>query len=225
MLSPRPTPAARPGRWRQRGFTLLEVMIALSIFALIGLTSYTLLSSELRAQQRLREASAERNYWQRGMSRLSRDLLQAVPRSVREDYGSRETALIGNQDSVTLTRGGWDNPLARQRSNLQRVHYRVVRDDQEHSYLERSFWHSLDRAPGSEPVQQRVLPGVEAISLRYLDAADGQWHLQWPPHTRNSDSIDNGERALPLAVEITLSSPRLGELRRLVALGSPGTEP
>lgn len=199
---------------RQRGFTLLEIMIALSIFAIMGLASYQLLRGEVLAQQRLQVASDRLNHWQRGMLRLSQDLLQISPRAIREDYGAAEAALVGESDSVTLTRGGWSNPLQRPRSDLQRVHYRVVADEDDGYYLQRSFWPNLDRAPGSEPVSQTLIPGVESISLRYFDGENNEWREQWPPLAAGLSDI----RRLPQAIEITLNSAHFGTIRRLVTL-------
>lgn len=205
-----------------RGFTLLELMVALGIFALIGAASYTMLSSETRSQQRLQEASARLSHWQRGMLRLSQDILQIAPRAIREDYGSREYMLVGDSSSLTFTRNGWSNPLQRQRSDLQRVHYEVL-SGEESSALQRSFWSTLDRAPGSEPLQQIVIPDVESLSVRYLDPENGEWREQWPPQSGIGE--DSSFDKLPEAIEIILTSSHLGEIRRLLPLGLQRQQP
>ncbi|WP_439134708.1 type II secretion system minor pseudopilin GspJ [Pseudomaricurvus sp.] len=195
---------------RQRGFTLLEVLIALSIFAIMGLASYHLLSGEARTQEALEKQSYEHNYWQRGMMRLTQDLQQAVNRSIREDYGNREPALKGEADSLMLTRGGWSNPLHRVRSDLQRVDYRLQTID-EQTFLQRSFWFALDRAPASEPVQQTLLPDIDYLQFRYYHRDNKVWVNQWPP----PEEPDIG---LPQAIEVTLTSPTQGQVQRLITL-------
>lgn len=194
----------------EQGFTLLEVLIALSIFAIMGLASYHLLSGEARTQQALEKQSHEHNYWQRGIMRLTQDLQQAVNRSIREDYGNREPALVGESDSLTLTRGGWSNPLHRVRSELQRVDYRLQTID-EQSFLQRSFWFALDRAPASEPIQQKLLPDIEYLQFRYYHTDNKAWVSQWPP-------IEEPDIGLPQAIEVTLTSTTKGQVQRLVTL-------
>lgn len=196
------------------GFTLLEVLIALSIFAIMGLASYHLLSGEVRTQTQLEKQSAEHNSWQRGMMRLTQDLQQIIPRTIREDYGDREPALKGDSDSLSFTRQGWNNPLQRSRSDLQRVHYQISRDD-DLSYLSRHFWPHLDRAPGSEPIEQKILLGVDDLKIRYYHVEDSQWLNQWPPLAATPSKIDI---SLPQAIEITLSGPQFGEVQRLITL-------
>lgn len=195
---------------RQRGFTLLEVLIALSIFAIMGLASYHLLSGEARTQQSLDKQTYEHNYWQRGIMRLTQDLQQTVNRSIREDYGNREPALVGETDSITLTRGGWSNPLHRVRSDLQRVDYRLHTLDED-TYLQRSFWFALDRAPASEPVHQKVLPDIHDLQFRYFHPDNQSWVSQWPP-------ANQPDAGLPQAIEVTLTSPSKGQIQRLVTL-------
>lgn len=199
------------------GFTLLEVLIALSIFAIMGLASYHLLSGETRTQQALAEHSDKHDHWQRGMMRLTQDLQQAVNRSIREDYGTRKPALIGDSDTLTFTRQGWSNPLHQQRSDLQRVDYRIATAAGNLPYLQRSFWLALDRAPASQSINQQLLPGVEQLQLRYFHPEHKVWVQQWPP-------LEEPDIGLPQAIEVVLSSNDYGQITRLVSL-KPKREP
>ncbi|GAB3096070.1 type II secretion system minor pseudopilin GspJ [Aestuariicella hydrocarbonica] len=196
---------------RCNGFTLLEVLIALSIFAILGLASYQLLGTEVRTQLALQNQSLEQNHWQLGMMRLTRDLQQAVNRGIREDYGLREPALLGNEDSIIFTRHGWVNPLQRSRSDLQRVAYRIQQDTDGQPYLQRSFWFYLDRAPATEPVNQQLLPGIEQLKLRYLQVGSQEWLTVWPP-------LNQATSGLPEAIEVTVHSSDWGDIQRLVTL-------
>ncbi len=211
LYGPKPELSRCPVLCRSRGFTLLEVLIALSIFAILGLASYKLLSTELQTQSALEQQSQQQNHWQRGMARLTQDLQQATNRSIREDYGEREAALIGDDAGIVFSHLGWMNPLQRTRSDIQRVAYRIQQDDEGQSYLQRSFWFQLDRAPASEPVRQQLLPGVQQLQLRYYHAERQQWLPFWPP-------VDEPNIGLPQAIEVTLVSPELGEIQRLVSL-------
>lgn len=208
----------------QQGFTLLEVMIAMSIFAIMGVASYQLLSGEIRTQKRLQAHSERQDHWQRSMMRMSRDLQQLISRSVRQDYGDQQSALVSDGQSLQFTRGGWSNPIGRTRSNLQRLEYslqvdagsvstdyttRAKRNNSDAPYLRRRFWSHLDRAPGSEPIQQMLFVGLEDIRLRFFHAEKRVWLSRWPEN-------DDLEQNLPQAIEITLVTAEYGDMQRVI---------
>ncbi|MGD2138352.1 MAG: type II secretion system minor pseudopilin GspJ [Gammaproteobacteria bacterium] len=185
------------------GFTLLELLVALAIFSLLAVMSYGGLRTVLQ-QQALTEAAAERlGTLQKTYLIMQRDIEQAVPRPIRDEYGDTQPALAGS-DMLQLTRGGWNNPLHRRRSSLQRVGY--VRQDRE---LVRYVWQVLDRAQDSEPLEQVLLENIDAMEIRYLDARN-EWHDQWPVATLTAAPGELPD--LPAAVEVTLDHEHYGPL-------------
>ena len=196
------------------GFTLLEVMIAMGIFAVMGVASYRLLSGEMALQQRLEQASESQNIWQRGQYRLMADLRQIISRPVRDEYGYPEAALVGGRDFITFTRSGWDNPLQQTRSELQRVKI-SLNSDEEGSYLARDFWFMLDRSIDAEPIEQRLLPDIEELEFAYLDGETEEWLEMWPPLDRADDL-----ELLPIAVGFMIDSPSMGKFSRRIKLSN-----
>lgn len=196
------------GRCAQRGFTLLELLVALSIFALLAAMAYGGLNSVMRAQQ-VTTAQAERlAELQKVFAWLGRDITQAIDRPIRGEYGDPQPAMVGltlGERRLELTRSGWRNPAGRKRSNLQRVAW-GIRDEQ----LVRLYWTVLDRAADSRPLETVMLDDVEKLSLRFLDDKQ-RWHDVWPALNRGITS----SVALPRAVEVTLETAREGRLRRV----------
>lgn len=207
----------------QRGFTLLEVVIAISIFALLGLGTYRMLDSVLRTDEVTRANEQSLRELTRAFAALDRDLAQAAPRSVRDAYGDERAALLGELGAVSgtaaieLTRNGWLNPMGLARAQLQRVGWRLTGKT-----LERVYWTVLDQAVDSQPRVQTLLTGVDSLAFRYLDAR-GEWQGQWPPATDDL-SPEESRLRLPLAVELTLVHERFGELNRLYRLTEPVVE-
>lgn len=207
-MNARRTPAAA------RGFTLLELLVALSIFAVLALLAYGGLTGMLNTRAQSDEHADALRKLQLAYRTLERDIEQWVPRRVRDEYGQDQPALTAGMDigaALELTRGGWRNPAEQPRSTLQRVAY-SLQDDA----LVRSTWLNVDRPADAQPVQRDLLQGVKEIQLRLLDGS-GVWQERWPPPGQQVPP--QAEAALPTpvprALELVLATERWGELRWL----------
>ena len=188
----------------QEGFTLLELLVALTIFSLIAVMAYGGLQTVLNEQTRT-EANAESlEALQKTYLVMQRDIEQAVPRPIRDEFGDEQGPLVGTT-LFQLTRGGWNNPVDQPRSTLQRVGYAL-----EERQLIRYAWMVLDRAQDSEPVRQPLVDDIESMTVRYLDA-NGNWQDQWPPLQTGQNAVTVAP-GFPLAMEMTLEHTRFGTL-------------
>ena len=201
-----------------QGFTLLELLIAISIFALLGLGTYRMLDSVLRSDEATRKQEQSLRELMRALWSLERDLQQVIARPIRDNFADPRGAFLGESQALDgsaafeLTRSGWRNPTGVARSQLQRVRWRLAGDS-----LERVYWVVLDRAVDSEPRVQKVLGGVETLAVRYLDP-EGNWQTDWPPPQNAQGGDDDELSRLPQAVELTLEHKRYGKLVRLLRL-------
>ena len=197
---------------RCSGMTLLELLIAMAVFALLSVMAYTGLRAVLDADQATAQQAKRLAYLQRAVTLLSGDLEQMANRSIRDAYGDRLPALDARLPTrLEWTRAGWRNPAGHLRSTLQRVAYEVEDDE-----LVRSVWNVLDRAQDSLPEKGTLLEGVTSMSYRMLDR-DRVWRDSWPP-----EPDKELEPPLPLAVELSLVTERWGTIRRLVVLPAGG---
>ena len=72
-----------------KGFTLLEVLIAVSITAMIGVASTQLLSNVIDSKQASEVRSEQLVSLQRFNMVVSRDIEQLINRSIRDEYGDK----------------------------------------------------------------------------------------------------------------------------------------
>ena len=81
---------------RQRGFTLLEVLIAIAIFALLAMATYRMLDSVLQTDRGQRQQEQRLRELTRAMAAFERDLLQVRTRPIRDPLGDPLASLYGD---------------------------------------------------------------------------------------------------------------------------------
>ena len=76
----------------QQGFTLLEVLIAIAIFSVVSLASFTIFDTVLRGDESSKIRSERQNELQRAFLLMERDFIQIAKRTMRvngEEPGKR----------------------------------------------------------------------------------------------------------------------------------------
>ena len=203
---------------RGRGFTLLELLVALFIAAVMFAMGYGAITQALTSRDSLKEQQAHLLELQTAVRVLEQDFMQLAPRPVRQAIGDEPAqpallgAVPGTQPIVALTRGGWANPAGLQRPGLQRVAYFL-----ENGTLRREYWNVLDPTLASTTTKRDLMTHVKAVTLRYLDQAH-QWQEQWPPGTAAIRTQEWTLRQRPLAVEITLDTEGWGKVVRIIEI-------
>ncbi len=188
------------------GFTLIEVMIALLIFALLAAAGVLVLSQSIDNRFVVKAATDRTAELQRLRASLSADLGQAAPRRVRAANGQPAFSTILAAEApgdplLVLVRAGWSNPEGRPRASLQRVEYRLVEDR-----LERRVYPYLDGARPGPP--QVLYQGVSAPALAFIsEGAEAPRFLPSPG------------RPLPDAVRLDLTLEGYGPVRQLFVVG------
>lgn len=194
---------------RQRGFTLVEMLVALTIFALMSVLAYRGLTAVLETRAHLTEDNRRWRDIALTLVQLEQDLRQAVDRPVRGSGDLLLPALVGNPQPA----GADDAQLSVSRMGMA-WQTGVLADVQRHGYrlnngtLEQLVWPVLDQAPRSEPAVHRLLERVSRFEMRYLDGS-GTWQPRWPLP---------GMPALPAALEVVLELDRGAVVTRVFAL-------
>ncbi|KZY31294.1 MULTISPECIES: type II secretion system minor pseudopilin GspJ [unclassified Oleiphilus] len=204
----------------QQGFTLLEVLIAIGITALIGLGAWQVLNSAITSSDRTQVHLEELNQIQKAMLIVKRDLSQVIGRSIRDEYGDYQNALDSSSDfyKIQFSRVGWRNPLDDKRSEIQRVAYELDSEK-----LVRHYWTALDQTQDSESIRKTLLNDIESLDFRFLNESDA-WVGKWPVESLDSETTSPDPRqtnnSLPKAIEIEIAHKRFGKVKRLFEVGS-----
>lgn len=160
----------------RNGFTLVEMMVALFIFAMLSVAGVIMLRSAVDSDEMTAENLGQMAEMQRFVSLMEADLSQALPRTYRDDRGDRMPAFvseIGGPEAAFLkfTRGGQSNINGESRSNLERVEYRLT-----DGKLERWRYRMTDGGSIDQPAI--LISNIDSLALRFRDKR-GQWSNGW----------------------------------------------
>ena len=189
---------------KNRGFTLLEMLVSIAIFSVIGVASFEVLTRMKSVEQTATAHSELLEQWQRANWTMERDFMQVAVRKVRQDGDDPSTHLLmakqgwleSDSAGVSFTRAGWTNPFGLlARGTVQGVGYRI-----QEGRLERLTTLYPDMARGTEPKVRVLLEHIDAMKLKFY--SDKTWQENWEQ-----------ENKLPEAVEVTLESETYGDLR------------
>lgn len=202
---------------RNRGFTLLELLVAMFIAAVMFAIGYGAINQAVKNNEGLTEQQARLHEVQTAVRVLEQDIVQLAPRPIRQPVGDGWLpALIGQSDPnaqpiIQLTRGGWNNPNGVQRPGLQRVAYFL-----EKNTLRREYWTVLDPTLQNTTQKRDLLTHVKAVTFRFMDVSR-QWQTQWPPTAvAGAMGQQSALQIRPIAVEVTLDTEDWGKLVRII---------
>lgn len=217
-------------RYRNYGFTLIEVMVAIAVFAVIAAGVYRVLSAMVESQDKVAAHAGALRDLQRSLWIISMDMNQLVMRDERKPDDKRSPALVADSDDYLLqfTRQGLRNPLLDARSELDRVAYSVgtapYEDDgvfqkklgkNKGKSLLRHAWSAVDRRENAKDTVQVLFPEVDDVNFAFMNAK-GDWKTDWP-----EKKLDDKEhvRSLPVAIKLTLKTARYGVLEQVFQVG------
>ncbi|MEM8936322.1 MAG: type II secretion system minor pseudopilin GspJ [Pseudomonadota bacterium] len=207
----------------QKGLTLMELLVALLIFAFISSAGVYTMRLALDGREQLDAADERLRQWAIARLIIRQDLAQVAPRPVRDEFGDQQVGpmvsgsrmlsrapVIGEEPLVGFVRRGWRNPENNlPRSTLQYVEY-VARD----GALIRRTRPYLDDAQNQPEMERVLIDGVRSIEFDFL-MRETTRGLEWADFWPSPDST----AFAPRAVRITLEADRYGAVEQLFWIG------
>lgn len=197
-------PTSQPISKFSQGFTLLEVLIAIAIFSVISMASFSIFETVLNSDTVTKERTERINELQRGFLIIERDVLQIARRSVRFYGEAPQSGFLhtdiesysGSEQAIAFVRHGWTNPgLLLPRSDMQSVAYQLNENT-----VERMHFNFVDAVLGEEPKVRPLISKVESLTFEFYDGKKWQKTLQ--------------EGTLPQAIAIEIDTTDFGIIRR-----------
>ena len=180
---------------REDGFTLIEVMVSVTIMAFMSVLSYQAVDVVIEVNERSRSDLAEEAKLQRAWQIIGQDLLHLRPRTFVAERGSIESAYLTDPSEFGLrfSRGG--GPMIRSNpSGVRRIAYSINEEQQ----LQRQSWAITGSTRDSEGTRLLILNDVEEILLEHL-TPDYSYDPNWPPLNQKVTI-----RSLPKMIRLTI---------------------
>ena len=192
----------------QSGFTLLEVLVAIGIFSLVAIISYSTLDTYLDQRERLTSHYGKLERLQRLFILLERDIQFSAGRKVRND-GELQPAMLSAQGDVLIAMTVAQADVQSVTGiSLKRVEWQL--DGHE---LVRSQWNVLDYTGNIEPARLLVSDEIAEIEFNYLLYSQNQ-------SLDLSDSLSEGQH--PAGIELNVILDSGGSYRRVFAIAGDG---
>jgi general secretion pathway protein J len=197
----------------QRGLTLVEVLIALAIFAVVNAMGVGIFTIAARGAEQLERVEQQISEIERLRGLLRQDIGAVVDRQVIEaDARELRPAFVGgrtladllpseDQPLLALVRSGWRNPAAQApRSELQAVTYLI-----EDGKLIRRIRPFLDASFDTPVADDVLIEGVSEVEISFR--LNGRW--------LDETGVPGGDGEMPRAVQLTFTHPVYGEIETI----------
>jgi general secretion pathway protein J len=193
------------GRRMRRGLTLIEIVVALAIMALMGSIAAATLGTSIESLNAMDEAG--------GSTRTARIAMRRITRAIELTHMTQNRGAVNTYRTVFV---GKDDGDEDQLWFSTLSHHRKIRDSRQCDQTEITLFTDddpdqddakvlyireaprIDQYPDKGGKPMPLARGVTRFDLRYLDGVTGEWVDEW-----DSEGVDTPYR-LPRAVQIIL---------------------
>ena len=191
----------------QKGFTLIEMLMALAVLSIVLAIGYGSLSQLLEQQQiKLNSNHRQMRDLQVMAQLMEYDFAFASERSIRDEYANRLAAFLGEPEKLRLTSNGRRMSKGIKQSRLQHIEYEF-----KNNTLRRLVWQQLDGFRKADQTVSISLIDIEKLKWQFLSPT-GVWENTWPA------TGQGGTNRLPRAVQLNMELLRVGPMQQIFLL-------
>lgn len=192
------------------GFTLIEILIALAVFAILATITTSVLYQAFTTRTRVNEQSERLSQIQLAISRIQQDTIQIAERAIRANDMRLFPPFTGKENYLEFTRDGIVNPGSiEKRSTLTRVAYLC-----DEGSLYRRTWNSLDPVNRSIYEDKLLLDRLNTCHFAYINQ-NLQSFTEW---REQAISLNQNKEPFPKAIQLNISLSDMGEINLLFIL-------
>ncbi len=176
-----------------KGFTLIELMIAIIIFAIISVLSYRAIASLVTTKQVLAKSEKKWGGIARAVNQISTNWNKSIPLAYRDENGVLMPAVMGkdklngNFDAqLELTISGVIGDEKYGTVSPRRIGFRFL-----NGTLYMVTWPFLNRVPFTQAQVEILLENVDTFTVKFL-YPDKQWRDSWPIDINSFTSLPPG---------------------------------
>lgn len=190
-----------------KGFTLIEILIALTIFAILATITSSTLYYAFNTRTRVNAQSEQLNRLQLAISIIQQDTTQIIERAIRGNEMHLFPFFVGMPDYVEFTRDGQVNPNSNEkRSTLKRIALVCQKDR-----LLRRTWFSLDSIDRNKYNDKELLNQLSECHFNYITQSS-QVLTEW----REQALTQNQKKEpMPKAIQLNISIKNWGKMNML----------
>lgn len=192
---------------KMKGFTLLEILIALTIFAVLATITSSSLYYAFTTRNKVNAQANRLNNLQLAISIIQQDTSQIVDRAIRGNEMRLFPVIVGQPEYMEFTRDGLSNPKSiNKRSTLKRI--ALVCSEEK---LIHRTWESLDTIDRNKYQDRVLIDNLDECHFSYLNH-----NLQSLPEWREQAlNLDQRAETFPTALQINLSLKDWGKMNLL----------
>ena len=194
------------GRMRvpSKGFTLIEVLIALSVFAILASITSSAMYQAFNTREHVTVQANRLNSLQLAVAIINRDIQQIVERSVLGNELHHFPPFTGQRYYIEFTRGGIINPTGmNRRGALQRIAYLCKKNR-----LYRRSWNVLDGPNRNQYQDKLILDNLSQCQFSFL-AHNLQTLPRWQEYALQQNQR---KETLPTSIQLAVNLNDWGKM-------------
>ena len=181
----------------KKGFTLVELLVAIAIFAVLSALGWKVFDYLAKVKDRNAMHEANLEQLQESYQQILRDTMQAVPLTANVK-GQQQPALVLQNGRFNFSKTGVTDPLQQGISPHERVEYQYRADEKK---LYRLKYRNLHQTGNDQPESSVMLDEVEAFEIVVLNPNELS---SWPESSIDPQQTEQ-LRLLPKGIKINLT--------------------